>query len=129
MGDPPERVAQGGEVGDVEPTGVDATHAARDDAGARGCAQHERVELLATGLGLLLRVVEASERAALGQRQALEVEEHRGGDERARQRPPPRLVGTGYEAAPQRAVEREELATRIARAALRAARSGRAASR
>ena len=38
--------AQRVEVGDVQPAGVDAAHAARDDGRAGRGAQHERVELL-----------------------------------------------------------------------------------
>jgi hypothetical protein len=121
----PERL----EVRSVEAARVDAAHAAHDDRGLRRGTQNERVELLAAGLGVLLRVVEASERASLGQRQLLEVEENGGRDKRPREGATARFVGTGYETAPKRAVEGEEAAPCARRPLLRGCRCGLAASR
>jgi hypothetical protein len=78
---------------------------------------------------VLLGVVEARERAAFGQRQPLEVEQNGRRDERPGQRAAAGLVGTRDEAALERAVESEELATAGLARALRASRCGPAASR
>ena len=61
VGDAAHRVAQRGQVGLVQPAGVDAAHAARDDHDAGGAAQHERVQLLARLDGVLLGVVERAQ--------------------------------------------------------------------
>jgi hypothetical protein len=53
------------EVRAVKPAGVDAADAPDDDCRLRGGAEDERVELLAPRLVVLLRVVEARERAAV----------------------------------------------------------------
>src|SRR4029453_18772110 len=78
-----ERRAQRLEVGVVEAAAVDPARAANDDRRLRGGPQHERVELLASGLGVLLGVVQTRERAAVRQGQALEVEQHGRRHERA----------------------------------------------
>jgi hypothetical protein len=57
---------------------------------------------------VLLGVVEAAEAAALGQREPLQVEEHRRRDQRPGERPPARFVRAGYEAPLERAVEGEQ---------------------
>jgi hypothetical protein len=61
---------------------------------------------------VLLGVVERAQCADVGRPQALEVEQHRGRDERPCERSAPRLVGAGDEAPAERAVEREQAATR-----------------
>jgi hypothetical protein len=91
----------------VEPARVDAAHAADHDRRPRRGAKDERIELLATGLVVLLRVVQACERAAVGQRQALEIEQDGGRDERPGEAAAPRLVGTSDEALPERPIEGE----------------------
>ena len=89
---------------------------------------------------VLLGVVEGGQRATLGQRQRLEVEQDRGGDQRTGQATAPRLVGTGDEAHAQLAVVGEQppaaaaalgRLARLARpgAAARGTRSGWGASR
>jgi hypothetical protein len=113
----------------VQAAGIDAAHAANDDRRLRRRTQHERVELLASRLGVLLGVVEPREGAPLGQRQLFEVEKDGGRDERPCEGPPPRFVGTGYEAPPERPIEREQAPPRTCRASLRGCRSGRGASR
>lgn len=116
------------EVRHVQAARVDAARAAHDDRRARRRAQDEWVQLLAARLGVLLRVVEAGERPARREAQAIEVEEDGGRDERARERTAACLVGAGDETALERAVEGEELAAGPLRAGLRAFRFGRAAS-
>ena len=59
---------------------------------------------------VLLRVVQAAQRAAVGQRQPLEVEQHRGRHERPGQRAAAGLVGAGHVAAAELAVEGEQAA-------------------
>ena len=88
---------------------IDAFAAARSTSG---------IELLAARLGVLLGVVQPRERAAVGQRQPLEVEQDGGGDERPGERAAPGLVGAGDEAAAELAVEGEELARRVRAPAL-----------
>ena len=51
------------------------------------------------------------ERAAVGEGQPLEVEQHRGRDERPGERAAPRLVGAGHVAAAELTVEREQPAS------------------
>ena len=111
-----QHVAQRGEVGLVQAALVYPAHAARRDGHARGGAEHARVEGLARLLGVLLRVVQRGERAQVAQGQALVVEQHRGGDERAGEAAAARLVGARHEAGAEGAVEAEE------------ARAGRAAA-
>ena len=89
---------------------VDPAHAAGDDHRPGGRAQHERVELLARLGGVLLGVVQAAQRAAVRQGQALEVEQHGGGDQRARERAAAGLVGAGHVAAAELPVEGEQAA-------------------
>jgi hypothetical protein len=113
-GHPRERGAQGVEIADVEPAGVDRAHAAGDDRHLGRRLHDARVELLARGLGVLLGVVQARERAAVGQGQALEVEEDGGGHERAREAAATGLVGAGDPAHAERAVELEQAAARPA---------------
>ena len=74
----------------------------------RGGGDHGRVEALALLLGLALGVVEPGERLALVLAEALVVEQDRGRDERAGERPAAGLVGAGDEAAPELLVEAEE---------------------
>ena len=74
----------------------------------RGGAQHQRVQLLAPGLGVLLRVVQPRERTPVRERELLQVEQHRRRHERAREGAAAGLVGAGHEAAPSDAVEREQ---------------------
>jgi hypothetical protein len=112
----------------VQAPRVDAAHAAHDDRGLGRSTQYKRVELLTAGLGVLLRVVESRERAPVGERQLLDVEEDRGGDERPGETAAARLVRAGYVAALERAVIGEEPPARSA-AALRACRCGLGASR
>jgi hypothetical protein len=57
---------------------------------------------------VLLRVVQPSERAPLGESQLLDVEEDGRRHERTREGSPPRFVGPGYEAPLERSVEREQ---------------------
>ena len=93
------------------PRAVDSAHAARDDHRASGGAQHERVELLARLRGVLLGVVEAGQRAPVGQGQALEVEQHGRRHQRAREPAAAGLVGAGDVAAADVAVEGEQAAS------------------
>jgi hypothetical protein len=87
---------------------VDAAHAARHDHRLRGRAHDDRVELLAAGFRVLLRVVEPREGATVRQRQALQVEENGGREQRARQATAPGLVSARDEAAVELAVECEQ---------------------
>ena len=57
----------------------------------------------------LLRVVQERERPDLVVAQALVVEQHARDDERPCERPPPRLVGPGHEAAAEVPVEAQQL--------------------
>jgi hypothetical protein len=98
----------------VEAARVDAAHAAGNDARLGGGPHHERIELLTARLRLLLRVVVARECPALGQREALEVEQNRGRGQRARERAAPGLVGTRYEPPAEITVESEQLAPDVA---------------
>src|SRR5207302_10780107 len=109
--------------------GVQLAGAAGPGRDAIGGAQHERVELRASGRAVLLRVVEVGERPAGGQRKPLEGEEAGGGHERARERASTRLVGAGDEAPLERAIEGEELAAASFGARPRAFRCGLVASR
>jgi hypothetical protein len=63
--------------------------------------------------------VEAAEGAAVGEREALVVDQDRGGDQRSRETAAAGLVGTGDEAALQPAVEGEEAAAAGEAAAVR----------
>jgi hypothetical protein len=68
---------------------------------------------------VLLGVVQLRERAAVGKREAVQVEEDRRGDERAGERAPAGFVGSGDEAPLEGAIEGEEAAAaagRVARA-------------
>jgi hypothetical protein len=121
----PERL----EVRSVEAASVDTAHAAHDDRGLRRGTQNKRVELLTTGLGVLLRIVQPRQRASLRQRQLLEIEEDGRRDQRPGEGAAARLVGAGYETATERAVEGEEAAACARRALLRGCRCGLAASR
>jgi hypothetical protein len=107
----------------VQAAPVDPADAARDDDRLRRRPHDQRVELLAAGLGVLLRVVEPRERAPVRQRQPLDVEQDSGGEQRPRQATAPGFVGTRDEAVAELAVEREQPAA----AALRGPRAlGRA---
>jgi hypothetical protein len=106
----------------MEAARVDPPDAADNDRGLRGGSQHERVELLAPGLGVLLGVVQARQRAPVRQRELLEVEEDGGCDERPRETATPGLVSTRDVAAVERAVVGEQAAARTGRTPLRACR-------
>ena len=106
--DPDQRLPERGQVRLVQAARVDPAHAARHDHRLRRRAHDERVELLAAGLGVLLRVVEPRERAPVGERQPLQVEEDRGSEQRARQAAAAGLVGARDEAVAELAVEREQ---------------------
>ena len=108
---------------------VDAPRAPGHDCDAGGGAQHEWVQLLPAGLGVLLRVVEPGEGPARGERQPVEVEEDRGRHERPGERASAGFVGASDEAALERPIEGEELAAASLRAGTRAFRSGLGASR
>jgi hypothetical protein len=99
----------------VQSAGVDPAHAARDHACLRGGAHDERIELFAPRLGLLLRVVEARQRPAFAERQALEVEQDRRRGQGAGERAAAGLVGAGDEATTEIPVEREQLPPGVAR--------------
>jgi hypothetical protein len=124
-----ERRSQRLEVRPVQAACVDSADASDHDRRLRGRAQHERVQLLTAGLGVLLGVVQTSQRAALGEGQLLEIEEDRCGDKRAGERPATSLVSPGNEAPIERPVEREKTSAGASGTLLRGCRSGRAASR
>ena len=108
---------------------VDAAHAARDDHAFAAARMHERVELLAPRLGVLLGVVQPREGAPVGEREPLEVEQHGGRDERAGERAPARLVRPGDEAALEASGRKRTGGGRCAAArGARACRCGAAAS-
>ena len=92
----------------MQPARVDPAHAARDDDDARGAAQHERVELLARLVRVLLGVVQRAQRAQLAGGERLVVEQHAGRDERPGETAAAGLVGAGDEADAEAAVEREQ---------------------
>jgi len=117
------------EIRHVEAAGVDPTRATDDDRCSGRGAHHERIQLLAAGFGVLLRVVQVRQRPARGEGEAVEVEQDRRRDERARERAPPGLVGTGDEAPLERAIEGEQLPAAPLRARLRAFRFALEASR
>jgi hypothetical protein len=102
-----ERAAQRVEVRAMKPARVDPANAAHDHGRPRRRPQHERVELLAAGLVVLLRVVQAGECTTVGQRELLEVEQDRRGHERPSETAAPRLVRTSNEALAERAIEGE----------------------
>jgi hypothetical protein len=99
----PERL----EVGPVESARVDAAHAAHHDRRLRRRPEDERVEPLAARLVVLLGVVQPGERAAVGQRQAVEVKQDRGRDERPGEAAAAGLVSTRDEAPLERPIEGE----------------------
>ena len=71
-------------------------------------ADHRGIERLPLLLALLLRVVQPGEREPLGAADPLQVDQDAGGEQRPGQRPAPRLVHTGHEAAAEGAVEAEQ---------------------
>ena len=87
---------------------VDPAHAADDDAGPRRRPQDGGEHLLAPLRGHLLGVVQPGQRAAIGVREGLVVDQDRRGDQRPRQAAAPGLVGAGDEAAAEAAVEGEQ---------------------
>jgi hypothetical protein len=106
--DAEQRVAQRGEVGAVQAAAVDAAHAPRHRVDLDGGAQDEREQPL-TGLDVvLLGVVQRAERADVGDRERLEVEEDGRGDERTGEAAAAGLVGPGDPADAQPAVELEQ---------------------
>jgi hypothetical protein len=124
-----ERCAERLEVRAVQPARVDAADAANHDRRLRRGAEDERVELLAPGLGVLLRVVQPREGAALRKRQLLEIEQDRSCDERTCERAAAGLVCARYVAPAERSIEREEATAGPRRPLPRGCRSGLAASR
>ncbi len=106
--DPGEGVAERGEVRLVQAARVDPAHGARDDHDLGGRTHDDRVQLGARLGVVLLGVVEGGQRADLADAESLDVEEHRGGDERAREAAAAGLVGTRDPADAQAAVEPEE---------------------
>src|SRR5579872_4168152 len=118
---PRESVAQSGEVGHVQSAGVDPGGATGDHGHPRR-EPEDHWEQLRTGLPrLLLRVVQAAERAHLARPDAVEVEDDRGGYKRSGQAAAPGLVGAGYESNAETAVEGEQLAGRVRALARRSA--------
>lgn len=113
----------------VQAAGVDPAHATHDNRRLRCRPQHERVELLAARLRVLLGVVQTRQGAAIRKRELVEVEEDRRGDQRSREAATTSLVGAGDVAALEGAVEGEEATTGTRGAALRACRYGLGASR
>src|SRR5204863_817789 len=75
---------------------------------ALGGAKDARVEALALPGGALLGVVELAEGAPIPEAEALEIDQHRGGDQRTGERAAAGLVGAGHEAGAERAVEVEQ---------------------
>ncbi len=73
-GDAAKRSSQPGDVRDMKAARVDAAHATHNYRRLRGGPQDERVELLAGRFGVLLGVVQPCERAAVREREALDVE-------------------------------------------------------
>jgi hypothetical protein len=124
-----EGAAKRFEVRAVQPTRVDPAHAADDDRRLGRRAEDERIELLAPGLGVLLRVVQPRERAPFRERQLLEIEQDRCCDERTCERAAAGFVGARYVAAGERSVEGKEATAGPRGAFLRGCRSGLAASR
>ena len=98
------------DVGHVQAAAVDPGRRADHDADPRRRPQHAGEHLQPPLLGHLLGVVQAAEGAAVGVREALVVDQDRGGDQRAGQAAAPGLVGAGDEAALQPAVEGEQAA-------------------
>ena len=92
----------------MQAASVDPAHAAHRDRDPRRRPHDDRVQRLALLGGPLLGVVEVAERAAVAQREPLVVEQDRGGDQRARERAAPGLVGAGDEARAELAVEAEQ---------------------
>ena len=83
----------------MQSASIDPARAADDDRGPGGSAQDERVELLAALFRVLLRVVQASQGAARGEREPIVVEEDRRGHQRPGEGSASRLVCAGHEAA------------------------------
>jgi hypothetical protein len=92
----------------VEAAGVDPPGAAANHGRTAGGAKDQRVELLPSFLGVLLRIVEARERSTIREREALEIELDGGRDERACEAAAARLIGARYEAPLERAIEGKE---------------------
>jgi hypothetical protein len=105
----PQRLPQSAQVRAMQPVPVD--HRRREHAHRHplGRGEDGPVELLALLGPALLGVVQERERPYAMVSQALEVEEHPGDDERARERPASRLVGSRHEPHAKTPVEREEL--------------------
>ena len=78
----------------------------------RGESQDDREQLRARLVGLLLGVVQRAEDTDLTGTDRVEVEQHRGGHQRAGEAASPGLIGTGDEPHAQRAVELEQPASR-----------------
>src|SRR5918998_6738455 len=109
--DADQRVPEGREVRPVQSARVDRTRATRDDADLDRCAHDDRKQLLANLVRVLLGVVEPAQRAQLARRQRLDVEQHAGRDERAREASATRLVGARDPPHAKAAVVREQPAT------------------
>ena len=92
----------------MQPARVDPAHAARHHDDPGGAAHDERVELLARLRGVLLGVVQRSQRAQLARGERVVVEQHAGRDQRPGEAAAPGLVGAGDEAEAEAAVEREQ---------------------
>ena len=88
--------------------GVDPRSAARHDRDLGGDAEDHWKQLGARLVRLLLGVVERPERTNLGGPDRVEVEQHRGGHERAGEAPAAGLVGAGDEPRLEGAVEPEQ---------------------
>ena len=102
-----------GEVGHVQPAGIDPGRAARDDATWAASRRITGIQLGAALGRLLLGVVEQPRARGLGGTDPLEVEQHRRGDhERSGEAAAAGLVGAGDEPDAERAIEREQLAAR-----------------
>ena len=95
---------------------------ARRSPPRRGAHDHREELLARLGVCCLESLSAASARTLATAPSALEVEQHRRGDERAGEAAPPGLVGAGDEAGAERAIEVEEPASRWRRLRGRAAR-------
>ena len=90
---------------------VDAAHAARDDDRLLGRAHDDRVQRRPHLGRVLLGVVQHRERAPLGERERLHVEQHGRGDQWAGEAAAPGLVGARDVPKAQLAVELEQPAS------------------
>lgn len=128
-----QSIAQRSQIRDVEAVSVDPRRASRDDRDLGSDSKNHGIQLRAHRRGLLLGVVQRTERANLGGTDLFEVEQHTRGDQGPGEAAPAGFIGAGDEAEPEGAVEPEQTTagprrSLCPRLSLRGTRFGPAAS-